>query len=221
MSSPENPEKGSSIRKSAVVTGYFTHGSHASVHKQSKYSKTHDILAVCATCSGDAAALTLAAVAIFSCCPAIQQQAGIHRQTVCSWLDIPQIIESADTQAIAAQKAVLAPPVASSLKKKHVHQQGTYTRTLHGTAGLPLADFGGDRSQTKSRPLGVCCILHIQHCGLLSIAQTLGHVHGTPSERTTPGNFRFGAARAQNPSLWCLPSAKLHTATAGIVYKPV
>ena len=36
LSSPENPEKGSSIRKSAVVTGYFTHGSHASVHKQSQ-----------------------------------------------------------------------------------------------------------------------------------------------------------------------------------------
>ena len=39
LSSPENPEKGSSIRKSAVVTGYFTHGSHASVHKQSEKTR--------------------------------------------------------------------------------------------------------------------------------------------------------------------------------------
>mmetsp|Transcript_66901 Transcript_66901/g.111960 ORF Transcript_66901/g.111960 Transcript_66901/m.111960 type:complete len:95 (+) Transcript_66901:204-488(+) len=68
----------------------------------SQIFKTHDILAVCATCSGDAAALTLAAVAIFSCCPAIQQQAGIHRQTVCSWLDIPQIIQGFYQRSVPA-----------------------------------------------------------------------------------------------------------------------
>ena len=39
LSSPENPEKGSSIRKPAVVKGYFTHGSHASVHKQSQKTR--------------------------------------------------------------------------------------------------------------------------------------------------------------------------------------
>ena len=68
----------------------------------SQIFKPHDILAVCVTCSGDAAALTLAAVAIFSCCPAIQQQAGIHRQTVCSWLDIPQIIQGFNQRSVPA-----------------------------------------------------------------------------------------------------------------------
>ena len=68
----------------------------------SQIFKPHDILAVCVTCSGDAAALTLAAVAIFSCCPAIQQQAGIHRPTVCSWLDIPQIIQGFYQRSVPA-----------------------------------------------------------------------------------------------------------------------
>ena len=56
----------------------------------SQIFKTHDIFAVCATCTGDAAALILAAVAIFSCWPAIQQQAGIHRQMAAARWTFPR-----------------------------------------------------------------------------------------------------------------------------------
>ena len=74
-----------------------------SAHKlHSQISKTHYIVPVCATRSGDAAALTLAAVAIFSCRPAIQQQAGILAQTVCSWLDIPAIIQGFHQRSVLA-----------------------------------------------------------------------------------------------------------------------